>query len=426
MAPVHHYEKKGDSLYREVADNLRYLIQTRAYRSGEKLPSIRSLSSRLGVSINTVREAYGLLEYERLIRGVPQSGYYVQEELEPAAPPEGESFPRKKGGDEWLLFDYRKIIEDILDFRYAPFGCATFDLASLPYSGELILSREEQREMDLFSYPPPEGDEELRREIARRSLDAGIGLTAGDILVTEGAMAAISLAIRALTQPGDIVALESPFYFNYLHLLQEYGLRIREIPGDPEKGMNLDVLEYVVSHEPVKLVLSIANHHNPTGSVMPEESKRRMVEFLDRKGIPLLEDDIYGDISFSEGRPPSCKKYDLNGSVIHCSSLSKSVAPGLRLGWVAAGRWQDKLCRLKMMSSMGVSLPVQRMGLRFLSGGHYDRHLRLLKRRASERMGRLRRVVLDSFPAGTECSNPQGGYVLWITLKEGGCQRALL
>ncbi len=189
--------------------------------------------------------------------------------------------------------------------------------------------------------------------------------------------------------------------------------------------MNLDVLEYVVSHEPVKLVLSIANHHNPTGSVMPEESKRRMVEFLDRKGIPLLEDDIYGDISFSEGRPPSCKKYDLNGSVIHCSSLSKSVAPGLRLGWVAAGRWQDKLCRLKMMSSMGVSLPVQRMGLRFLSGGHYDRHLRLLKRRASERMGRLRRVVLDSFPAGTECSNPQGGYVLWITLKEGGDVREL-
>jgi len=407
-----HYEKKKETLYGDVAAKLELQILSGVYAQGEKLPSLRELSQRLGVSVNTVREAYGNLESRGIILGVPQSGFYAQ------APAESRVYTLEKPCrvEDELLADYNGFMSKCLDPGCNPLSCAVFDLSELPYSRELYLSREEQRQMNLFSYPQPEGLYGLRVEIARRSLDAGITVSPEEVLITEGGMSALSLAVQVLTSPGDTVALESPFYFNFLHLIREYGLNVIEIPMDERKGMNLDVLEYVLSRHRVKAVITVPNYQNPLGNVMPDGNKKRLVEMLREREILLLEDDIYGDLGFQEQRPPACRAFDSRGNVVLCSSFSKSLAPGLRLGWMLPGRWREKFLALKTMTSVAVSLPAQHMALRFLTGGHYDRHMRLLRKRAFEKMEALKAAVRAFFPPGVQMTEPRGGFVLWITL----------
>ena len=416
MDRVAHYERKKETLYGEVAAKLELQILTGIYREGEKLPSLRELSRRLGVSLNTVREAYGNLEMRRIIQGVPQSGYYVLERQEENRT----TLETPLGLEDRTLAEYNTLMEDFIGPRVSNLCCATFDLSSLPYARELELTREDRRKMDLFSYPSPEGLFDLRVEIARRSLDAGYAVQPEEILITEGAVAGISLAIKVLTRPGDTVALESPFYFNFLYFIREYGLKVVEIPSDPETGMNLDVLEYVVARHPVKAVITVPNFQNPTGSVMPAGNKKRLVNLLAEKDIILLEDDVYSEISFSDNRPEACKAFDTDGRVILSSSFSKTLAPGLRLGWMVPGRYREKLLAVKTMTNISVSIPPQMMALRFIQGGHYDRHIRLLRKRAGERMEALRNDVGSYFPPGVQMTDPDGGFTLWLTLPGEG------
>ncbi len=411
-----HYDKRKDTLYNEVAAKLEVQILSGVYKTGEKLPSLRELSRRLGVSLNTIREAYGNLEMRRIIQGVPQSGYYVQERRSE----EPNSIETPLSLEEENLIQYNALIGDFLDPKLGPLCCATIDLSSLPYTRELELSREEQRKMNLFSYPPPKGNYELRLEIARRSLDAGYSIQPEDVIITEGSMAGIALAIRVLTKPGDTVALESPFYFNFLYLIREYGLKVIEIPSDPETGMSLDVLEYVTSRHPVKAVISVPNFQNPMGSVMPRENKKRLVEHLASNEIVLIEDDIYSELSFDDNRPEACKAFDTQGGVVLCSSFSKNLAPGLRLGWMIPGRWREKILAVKTMTNISVSVPPQHMALRFIQGGHYDRHMRLLRKKAQERMQALRNDIEIYFPGQIDVTSPRGGFVLWVTLPGEG------
>ena len=221
-----HYARKKETLYGEVAAKIEMQILSGLYTKGDKLPSLRELSRRLGVSLNTAREAYGNLENRRIIKGVPQSGYYVSIDETGS----DFSFDKPKIVRDDFIGQYNSMINEFLKTDIHPFCSAMFDLASLPYSKKLYLSREDQLNIDLFNYPPLPGLPELRQEIARRSIDSGLNISAEDILITEGGMAGIALAVKHFTVPGDTVALESPFYYNFLYLLKESGLKVIEIP----------------------------------------------------------------------------------------------------------------------------------------------------------------------------------------------------
>ncbi|MBI9103780.1 MAG: PLP-dependent aminotransferase family protein [Spirochaetales bacterium] len=416
MERIAHYDKKKETLYGEVAAKLELQILSGVYKVGEKLPSLRELSRRLGVSLNTVREAYGNLETRRIIEGVPQSGYYVQERAD-----ENRTTletPLDLGDNS--LVQFNAMMSDFFSPALSPLCCATFDLASLPYSRELELSRDDQRSMDLFSYPKPEGLYDLRLEIAKRSIDSGYSVQPEDILITAGGMAGISLAIHALTKPGDTIAIESPIYFVFMYLIREYGLKVIEIPSDPETGMSLDILQYVTEQHPVKIIISMPNFQNPTGSVMPVDNKKRLMKLISEKDIILLEDDIYGDINFTDKRPPALKAFDPEGRVILCSSFSKSLAPGLRLGWMIPGRYREEILAVKTMIDIAVSIPSQMMALRFIQSGHYDRHIRLLRKRAGEKMSALMEDTQRYFPPQVHSTKPDGGFLLWFTLPGEG------
>ena len=422
MERVSHYNRSKETLYGEVAANIEMQILTGTYKQGDRLPSLRELSRRLGISINTVKEAYGNLESRRMIRGVPQSGYYVRVD-DNSSPENSLEKPRPVMDD--FINNYNSMINEFLKTDLHPFCSAMFDLSSLPFSKKLYLSREDQMKIDLFNYAPLSGLHELRVEIARRSIDSGLYITADDVIITEGGMAGIALAIKHFTVPGDTIALESPFYYNFLFLLKEFGLNVIEIPMNPDTGINLDVLEFVLQRHPVKAVITIATNSNPIGSTMPPENKKRLVEMCSSSGILLLEDDIYGDITFEDKRAPVCKSFDRENNVILCSSFTKSLAPGLRLGWMVPGRHYDKVLAVKTMTNVATSVLSQHMALNFLSGGYYDRHLRQLNKSAFERVAALRNAVIKYFPQGTQVTDPRGGFVLWVTLPGNGDMQVL-
>ena len=272
---------------------------------------------------------------------------------------------------------------------------------------------------DAVDYCMPPGEIGLRRQIAFRSADIDTMIDADDIVITNGATEALVVSLQAVAKPGDVVAVESPAYFSVLQTIQTLGMLALEIPTDSETGLCLDSLRDAIDENDVKAVVAVPNFHNPTGALMPDDVKRDLVDLLNERNIPLIEDDVYGDLYFGERRPRTCQAFDSKGLVLTCSSFSKTLAPGYRVGWIIPGRFRSEVMQRKQLLSSGSAGITQLAVAEFLRSGGYDRHLIQLRRRYREQLMRLRESVAEYFPDGTRITRPQGGFVLWIQLPRG-------
>jgi DNA-binding transcriptional MocR family regulator len=406
-------------LYERVAGNVADLITRGTYRVGDRIPSVRELSRQLRVSINTVNEAYAQLENRRLIEARPQSGYYVACPL-PEPDSEGAPAPSRKLtaitvelGTEPLA-----VMRTLADPALVPLGRGVPNPELLPIEKlTRMLATEARRfRLDSVTYAGAKGLKRLRTQIAKRSLDAGVRLTPDEIVVTSGCVEAVTLALQATCRPGDTVAVGSPVYYTFLNSIQELGLKVLEIPSTPREGMSIEVLAYALQHHPVRACLVIANFNNPLGSVMPDERKAELVRLLRSHDIPLIEDDVYGELGFGLHRPTATKAHDEAGLVLYCSSFSKTLAPGYRVGWIAPGRYREQVQRLKAVFSLASASPTQLAVAEFLTSGGYDRHLRALRRTYAAQLGHARAAIARSFPEGTRVTRPDGGFVVWVEL----------
>ena len=237
------------------------------------------------------------------------------------------------------------------------------------------------------------------------------------MLVTSGCMEAVALSLLAVTAAGDLVAVESPTHFGFLQLLRELGLPAVEVPTDPRRGVVPEALERVLAENPVKACLLMPNFQNPTGALLPEEARREVADLLQAREIPLIEDDIYAELHAGRGRPGLLKSLDRRGLTLACSSFSKVLAPGFRVGWIAAGgRWLERLRRLKAGFSLASPTLQQHALARLLAGGALDRHLRLLRAAVRRQVLDTARAVREAFPADCRFSPPEGGNMLWVEL----------
>jgi len=273
----------------------------------------------------------------------------------------------------------------------------------------------------LSSYDFPPGCLPLREQVARRLVQAGCSVSPGDVVTTAGAQEAVHLCLRATCQPGDAVAIESPIFYGILQAVESLGLRALEIPTHPRSGINLDALEHALNEAErdrvrVGACLTVATHSNPLGGCLPDEGKARLVALLEARGIPLIEDDVYGDLGHEVGRPKVCKSWDQSGNVLLCSSFSKTLSPSLRVGYVVAGRLQARVEYFKMVSTLGGSIPPQLAVAELLQGGGYEQHLRRVRRAYRSQTGLMAEAIGHYFPEGRRVSRPTGGYVLWIEL----------
>jgi len=267
-----------------------------------------------------------------------------------------------------------------------------------------------------FGYDGIPGQEPLRRAIAKRGTEAGYAVSPDDVVITSGAKEAVYLSIKSVATPGSVVAIESPAYYALLEVLESLGLKAVEVACDPETGLQLDHLDHVLSKYNVSACAIVSNFSNPSGSLMPDENKARLVEILNRYQVPLVEDDVYGDLSFTSPRPRAVKAFDTEGRVLYCGSFSKTLSPGLRLGWALPGRYTSQFQLMKLVVNQCTSVLPQLVAAEILETGAYDRHLRKVRSQFAEQMDDALRAVRTLFPPGVKASRPQGGHVLWIEL----------
>lgn len=409
-------------LYEEVATRIAYLVEQGTLRPGDRVPSIRNLSKQMQVSINTVKEAYSQLEDRRLIEAKPQSGYYVRARLPelPAEPVVDQ--PALRPTEVSLGKVYQMLMKDMHNPQLQQLGIAFPNPELLPIDKlNRMLSSESRRfRNQSVSYSMTPGCERLRKQIAQRALSSGCTLSPDQIVITSGCVEAVVLSLRALCKPGDTILIETPVYFNFLQLIEDLGLRTLEIPSSPRDGISLDALDYVLENNRSRIsaCLVISNNNNPLGGQMPDENKSRLVAMLDRYDIPLIEDDIYGDLSFADKRPSVAKAYDKKGNVLLCSSFSKTLAPGYRVGWIAAGRFQDQIERGKMLANVATATPPQLAIAEFLANGGYDHHLRSIRRIYARKVAQMGDAIGRYFPSGTRVSRPMGGFALWVEMPD--------
>ena len=405
-------------LYEQIAGKIATLIEKKTFRPGEKVPSVRKLSTQEKVSISTVLQAYFLLEDRGLIEARPQSGFYVR--LRPRElPPEPAMSNPPLSASRVNVSELVAEIHDAMSKQdMIPFGAAIPSPELIPIRRLNLTLAAVARRSDAanHSYGPTQGLEELRHQIARRSVDWGCALSGEDIIITFGCTEAVNLCLRTVANPGDTIAVESPTYYGFLQMIESLKMKALEIPTHPRDGMCLDALESALKRQNVKACLVVPNFNNPLGSCMPEKKKKDLVELLGRNEIPLIEDDIYGELYFGRERPKVCKSYDKRGLVLLCSSFSKCLSPAYRVGWMAPGRFKAEAKRLKLMNTLTCVAPTQMAIAEILRSGGYDHYLRSIRRAYHSQVQLVTQAILKYFPKQTKVTRPQGGYVLWVEL----------
>lgn len=418
-------DAKEEKLYRQIADQIVTQIENGTLQGGHRAPSVRQLSNERGISISTALTAYRALENEGYLEARPQSGYYVRERQNTGfsgnLPPEIEASrpslaPTTVKNADLVTQVLQAANRDLPYQLGVAICCPSFLPTEALHKCLIDVTRRMPDIGNSYDFAP--GNPIVRGAIARRLLLNGLTLEADDLILTTGATEAINLCLRAVTKPGDAVALGSPTYYNILQIVESLGLRAVEVATHPRDGVILESLEEALEREKIAACVFMPCFGNPLGARMNDDSKKRLVELLEQAGVPLIEDDVWGDTNFDSPRPKPAKYWDKTGNVLLVSGFSKTLAPGYRVGYVAAGRFKKRVEYLKLVSSSAnPALPGLAVA-EFLGKGGFDAHLRRLRRTFAEQTQMALEAVAHYFPEGTKTNRPLGGHFLWVELPE--------
>lgn len=411
-------QMKKESLYVRIAKVMEEQIASETLKLGDKLPSIRTIQKTYNVSLNTVKQAYLELESKSLIEPRAKSGYFV-------SMASMRKFPLPSVGElktsaiekhpEDLI---SKVFHTLEDPKITQFSLGVPDKNLLPTAklNKGVINMVRKWPEIGTTYEPMQGNINLRRAVAKWSLVLEGRLTEDDFVTTSGAMNAIFNCLTAVTKPGDTVAIETPVYFGTLQIIKSLGLKAIEIPTHPVTGVDLEALKKVLPR--INACCFVTNFSNPLGCLMPDEHKKELVRMLTEQDIPLIEDDLYGNLFFGTSRPKPCKYYDEAGIVMWCGSVSKTLAPGYRVGWVAPGKYKEKVIRQKFLHTISTPSLYQEVVADFMEHGRFDHHLRTIRSKLYTNKLKYQGAIEAYFPQNTKISQPQGGFMLWLELDQ--------
>ena len=395
--------------YEIVADVIEKQIGGGLLGPHERVPSLRAMSRNLGVSVGTVVQAYVHLERRGLLHTRPRSGYFVSAAAQPPAPAPA----RTKRAAQKPLRIAPKVIDTVLESLQRSDLIAlnsAVALAAARIDGRLnSIARRVLRESpgnpnDLVK---PPGDATLRRAIAKRLATSGVTAHAEDVVITNGTMEAITLSLGMLCKTGDTVLVESPTYFGILQVIEHLRLNVVEVPNHPVYGIDVAAVESAVASGRIAAAVLQASFNNPTGAATPDDAKRRIVSILGAAGIPLVEDDIYGDLHFGLHRPKPFAAFDDTGSVISCGSVSKTVALGYRIGWAVSARHTQALMKAKFFSSVASPTLQQRILGHYYTARHPRPSLAVRAREPGRKLPPLRRGDRARVSRGNPSQQPR-------------------
>ena len=411
--------KSAGYRYLKLADEIESKITSGVYKAGDRIPSIRQVRDHSGYSINTVSQAYIELEKRGLVEARQKSGYYVKPLLHEILPAPQIKHHRPAPRKVSINTLASSLVADMGDPAILKLGGTLVapELLPLKSIAGLIKSIPARKIMDILStYENPAGTAHLRRQIAARTLTLFQHTGMADIVITNGCVEAVSLCLRAVAAQGDTIIVESPTYPWFLQMIEDLQMLALELPTHPQAGIDLASVEAAMGEHDVKACILVANFHNPLGFEMPEENKKRLVKLLNQNQVALIEDDIHGDLYFGSKRPTTLKSYDATGTVLYCSSFSKTLAPGLRIGWAVPGAFKAKVEQLKLNHSVTCPPLVQYALAEFLQGGAYDRNLRHLRTALKNQVSNMATAIARYFPKDTRITAPKGGFALWVEL----------
>ncbi|WP_342052753.1 MULTISPECIES: aminotransferase-like domain-containing protein [unclassified Cupriavidus] len=415
-------------LYQQLATRYRQAIHAGTLAPGDRMPSVRTLMGLHDVSLSTALQACRELEAAGLLEARPRSGYFVCAPMRPALRPLAEPDLSLPDADQ-LAGQFAGIHARISSIMASwqrheirvDFGGAFCAPALYPNDAlRTAATRALRRHPDLYGHVvQADGHAPFRVAVARHAMRARIRVAPEDIAITYGCTEALHLALRAVTSPGDAVAVESPTYYGLLQTLESLGLRAVEVPCSPQTGISLEALELAAqTHADIKAVVVVPNLQNPLGCIMPDANKARLVAWCEGRGLALIEDDCFSGTVDDDVPLAAAKAWDTTGNVIYCASLNKVLAPGLRLGWMAAGKWQARVEMLKIgITRPNAALP-QIIAADFMHDGGLERHLRRLRVQLRAQREWVAGRIARTFPEGTRLTLPRGGMHLWIALPE--------
>jgi DNA-binding transcriptional MocR family regulator len=405
-------------LYEKIANSLERQIRQEVLRSGDRLPSVRMVCRQYQVSMSTALQAYYQLEAKSLIEAKPQSGYYVCYTLK--------KWPSVPEISRPPLITKAQPVDEVVQKVYAglanknltlfSMGVPSADLLPIAKLNKGLIKAMRSLTDSGTEYSPAQGNEKLRRYIAHSSLQWEGKLNHHDLITTSGCSNALALSLMTVTAPGDTIIVESPAFFGILQIARNLQLKVLELPTDPRTGIELDALKNVLEKRKIAGCILMSNFNNPLGSSMPDEHKKTAVELFTKHGVPLIEDDIYGEIYFSGKRPKTCKSYDQEGWVLWCSSVSKTLAPGYRVGWVAPGRFFDSVYKNKLFQNLSSATLIEETVANFFENGRYENHLRAFRKALYSNCLQYIRAITEYFPGDTKVTRPEGGFFLWLEL----------
>ncbi|AXT48676.1 MULTISPECIES: PLP-dependent aminotransferase family protein [Chromobacterium] len=412
----------SDSLYLRIAAEVEQGLDSGEYPPGSRLPSVRRLAAEHGVNVLTALAAYRHLERRQRVSARPRAGFFA------ALPSRAQQASAEVDGlpSAATLVRVDSRMSQLIEWSGLDIGTQLHmaEAHGSMYPSAALARRLQQtlnQRPELISAYLPRGEQaRLHRLVCELAAQWQLELEPDAILFTHGITEAISLSLRLLTRPSDTVAVETPVYFGLLQTLEALGLKALEIPCTPDAGLSLEALEFALRHGPApRCLVTVTNFQNPTGALMPDEAKKRLLRLAYRHGLTIIEDDVFGELYFGEQHPTPLKAWDSRGEVIYCSSFTKSFAPSFRLGWLSGGRHHAALARLSNSSSLVSSALYQGMLADVLANGDYTRFAERLRRRLARQMRQLADAVLAAFPKGTRLRRPQGGLLLWVECPEG-------
>ncbi|MBQ4879189.1 PLP-dependent aminotransferase family protein [Pseudoalteromonas luteoviolacea] len=408
--------QNGQFLYQHVIEVINDMVSQQMLKPGDKLPSLRKLAQQLSVSIPTVKQAYYYLEGQGRIYSREKSGYFLSEDEQTTLPRRCKLAMAPTEVNKQSLIE--QVYEGIHGQHEAKFGIANpvTAMSDEAVLAKMMRSALKQAGDQMLQYGAMDGLLKLKQQIAQRYLRMGLSASIDDIVITNGAQEALAIALQCVTQPGDVVAIESPGYFGIIELIENLGLRALEIPVCPDDGLWLEDLAQALIQHDVKACICSTSINNPVGSVMPEHRRQSLLSMLVENNVTLIEDDVYGDLHFSQYRAKPIQYYAQSGQVITCDSFSKTAAPSYRIGWMLAPGYAQRARRFKRALSCSSSLMNQWVLADYLVSGAYDRHLKKLRLRLQENKQKMLSCIRRYFPENTRISDPKGGCVVWIEL----------
>ena len=409
-----------DHLYLQVADGLEKMIADEVLRIGDKLPSVRVLSDEYGISMGTAFQAYYHLEGRGLIESRPKSGYYVRFNHRRFPDLPNTILPEVLSHDVSVKEMIESIYTDIAAKDVINFALAVPDPSLLPAAklNKSVVYALRNTKDHCVNYEHTQGNIELRKEIAKLAFNWGGKVNPDEVIVTSGCLEAIMVCLKAVTKYGDTIAVECPTYFGINQSIESLGLKVVEISSDPVTGIDLAYLQKAIKKSKIKACVFVPSFNNPFGSCMPDDNKKKLVEIITAHNIPLIEDDIYGELYFGKSRPRTCKYYDTKGLVMYCSSLSKSLTPGYRIGWTIPGKFFEQVKQMKRIQNISSPTLTQAAMGHFLKHGRYEYHLKTLRKALHTQSLRYVQAIIKYFPTDTKVSRPHGGFILWLELNK--------